>query len=131
MGTVSLYECEECGLEKQFTLGVGMLYFSVVEEVKDKIMSGFYGEDAQKFLNDNPRADIDLSNEIFVCEKCKRYTNEYRILLLGGDETFEIKYKCSKCSAEMKYIESPSSLTCPKCKKETLKLVDDEYILWD
>jgi len=131
MGTVSLYKCEECGLEKQFTIGVGMIYFSVVEEVKDKILSGFYGEDAQKFLNDNPNADIDLSNEIFVCEKCKCYTNEYRILLLGVNETFEIKYKCRKCSAEMKYVESPDLLICPKCKKETLKLVDDEYILWD
>ncbi len=131
MGTVSLYKCEECGLEKQFTLGVGMLYFSVVEEVKDKILSGFYGKDAQKFLNDNPKADIDLSNEIFVCEKCKRYINDYHILLLGDNECFEIKYKCHKCSAEMKQAESPSSLICPKCKKETLKLVDDEYILWD
>jgi Zn finger protein HypA/HybF involved in hydrogenase expression len=108
-----------------------MAYYSVIDEIKDKILSGYYGVDAQNFLCKFPEADINASYEIFVCEKCKHPTNRHHIVMSGGEETFEIKYKCKKCSAEMKYVESPDLLTCPKCKKETLKLVNDEYMLWD
>ncbi|MGH4139462.1 hypothetical protein [Clostridium sp.] len=153
MGSSYGIRCTKCDYEKQFKIGIGMMYspdnlqdidseFSIFPSlIKSKKTLNL----VRALLNEkNGRILGDCGHEIFVCPKCGEFYERfaYKVKYDGG--VFVPEYKCNKCKAVLceaadvkkdaeghrKGIDL-SEFHCPKCGKKSL-IEDFSYvIMWD
>lgn len=142
-------KCNHCDFEGRYLLGIGRMFPLVVREVEQDIRRGKYGEEWQRFFEENPGAAVNIQKELYQCPDCNELKQDYNLSLYlpkdGSPETRELlvfnpgeygKYvksfvhQCPKCGARMHQIEDRDflHLPCPKCG-ETLEM--DNSMLWD
>lgn len=153
MGSSYGIRCSECDYEKQFIIGVGMMYspgnlqdvdseFSILPSlIKSKKTLNLVSE---LLKEKNGRISEEYGHEVFVCSKCGEFYERfaYKVKYDGG--VFVPEYKCTKCKAvlcEAQNIKIDAKVQregidlskyhCPKCGKNALIEDCSSELMWD
>ena len=135
-----IYRCADCGYEKTFWSGIGMLYPKVYEEEIAKAKAGGYGQELAALIEQYPEGELDISYKTYVCPKCGsfRHMKKLDYYETGGygfrrdpeDEgpvpaIHEVRRvpKCRTCGVDriemdVECGEENIILKCPKCGGE-------------
>jgi hypothetical protein len=155
MGRSIQVHCSQCGYSKDFDLGIGMMYGSLLNhETNESLLSSLFRSRKMrteiKTLIKEKHASVDLSDfssfghEIFRCHKCHSLFNRFYLRLKHDDGIYSTEYKCPHCKVKLERlfddILTPESFEekqidfkkypCPKCGEYGL----DEFdccSLWD
>lgn len=73
MGRGYTYKCQKCGYTFTAFLGVGFMYPMLYQDTMNAARAGELGEQAMRFLEDNPDGAINPETVIAWCEKCGQY----------------------------------------------------------
>lgn len=150
MGTGFCCKCEKCGFEVDIMLGVGRLFFEIYQKLVARIRKGEFGEEWRKFFEENPDGAVDSERNLFLCENCGNWKEDYNLSLfkLISSEKTEIPlryfpaklenyilykiyiHSCKRCGHDMKKIEESNEieLNCPKCEN---KMIRNGLLRWD
>ena len=152
MGSSFGIKCSECDYEKQFMLGIGMMYSpSNLEDVDSEfsLLPGLIK--SKKTLNlvsgllkdKNGRLGEFYGHKLFTCLKCREFYERFSYQIDYDGGAFMPEYKCSKCKvplSEVEYLKSEdewnrevialSNYACPKCGKHSL-YEGGTMIMWD
>ena len=127
MGHGNFVVCEDCGYEREFMLGVGMMYGTLdfIMQFLDK--KNF--EEVSNILKSNPEPHYETDGHcVYQCREC--FSIRERMHLLIYDENKKIIYRtqssCSKCKIKRKRVQEKDNLLhqimCPKCKTKELNV---------
>ena len=124
--------CQNCGYEKKFTLGVGMLYSSLEKVIhlvpyrsREKVLDILRNHKVNKGEFRNPLYD----HRLFRCLSCNQLHGRFYVKIEYDDnKVYETKFNCSKCKKELKAVENEEDVKnypCPKCDKTDLSMQED------
>lgn len=131
MGSGIAVQCQSCDYDKEFYLGVGMMYSSL-ENVIDSV---HYRErpEVLKILQNHKVEKCDYEHKLYACTKCAGlYERFYVKIDYDGGEVYETDFICGKCKSglvEVEDISAANNRPCPKCNQKTLRV--EETVLWD
>lgn len=151
MGQGISCKCNKCGYEFGANLGVGFFYPSLVDETKEAMIKGEFGNTAKEFFEKNPNGTVDCENVVARCKKCKEYHvvpklylykpklgfNDKERMIWDLDTYFELseKYRhVCDCGEELEIIENAEEkavsgeLSCLKCGGV---MTLNDIIMWD
>jgi len=127
MGHGNFVTCEDCGYEREFMLGVGMMYGNLEKIIQFLDKKSF--EEVSIILKDNldPYYETD-GHCVYQCQQC--FSVREKIYLLIYDKNKKIIYRtssiCSKCKIKRKRVQEKDDLLhqiiCPKCKTKELNV---------
>ena len=138
MGSEIYVMCRNCGYEKRFILGIGMLYSSLEEVIdlvhyrrRKKILDILRNH---KVIKDEYRWDNPFyEHRLYRCFNCNRLYGKFYVKIEYDDnKVYETKFKCSKCKNELKAVEDEKNVKkypCPECNKKEFSI--QEMGLWD
>lgn len=121
MGKGYKIKCEKCGYEKEYHLGIGMMFPSFEANVLKSIKKGEYGEKAKQnlhILDEYTEEEWlnywfkNVEKKMFYCSKCKSVVVETYFKL--GD--FEPHYNCENCKIRLLPTE-PNKIREYRCSK--------------
>lgn len=152
MGSIFSFHCNKCGYHGGFKIGIGFSYERILNEIKEDILNGKYGENKRKIYLDNPDAKLECGNTLFRCPDCGNLYNGFRWYLYKPDLSHPItsynsygrkcvKYPeiklienekiCGKCGMIMKEIDigwpEKSNIPCPVCGERLVFTGEDLY----
>jgi DNA-directed RNA polymerase subunit RPC12/RpoP len=136
MGTGISIICQNCGYEKDFMLGIGMMYSSLEKVIdlsphRKKILDILQNHIVIKdeFRWDNPFYE----HRLYRCSSCNQLHERFYVKIEYDDKkVYETKFKCPKCKNELKAVEDEKDVKkhpCPECNNK--KLFIQEMVLWD
>lgn len=137
MGYSKKIFCKECTFEKQFLLGVGMMYDSIdnILTKKDEKYKDILK--LTKFLKRNKMNYKEyFSQELFVCHKCGNFERNLDITIKSEKFTHNYNYSCSNCNSNLEKInlsileKNELKLTCPICSSNNMSCKNGD-INWD
>lgn len=138
MGQGITIRCMKCGSENHYLQGIGFRYFSFLKEVKEDVIAGKYGKDAQAFIAEYLDCEFDARNEIYFCNHCKYIKQGVEINMTCGDKSFQKQYRCGKCrkvimkpvklNTENQY-KKLTEIPCKRCGDSEHIMVD--FLMWD
>ena len=147
MGSGDEVFCDHCGFSSAILEGVGFLYPSFINELKDKALNGEFGDKLKAVVEANPEGMINGEKSLYVCRKCGNWQVEpklsYYIPAVVETTFFEdpdrtsrlytYRHRCEKCNSVMHmHSINPGDdpeLKCPECGKPLR--VSDLCIMWD
>ena len=127
MGHGNFVFCENCGYEREFMLGSGMMYFGLDQIIQFLDKKSY--EDVSKILAKNSNTHYKSDGHCaYQCQKC--FSVREKLHLLISDENKKIIYRtqsnCSKCKTKRKRVQEKNDLLhqmmCPKCKTKELNV---------
>jgi hypothetical protein len=127
MGHGNFVTCEDCGYEREFMLGVGMMYGSLEKIIQFLDKKSL--EEVSIILKDNPDPYYETDGHcVYQCQQC--FSVREKIYLLIYDKNKKIIYRtssiCSKCKIKRKRVQEKDDLLhqiiCPKCKTKELNV---------
>lgn len=134
MGHSNFVSCKDCGYEREFILGVGMMYGSLDKIIQFLDKKSF--DEASRVIENhsNPHYETD-GHCVYQCRQC--FSVREKMHLLIYDENKKIIYRtfsnCSKCKIKRKRVEEKNDLLhqimCPKCKSK--ELIVNGGMCWD
>lgn len=134
MGHGNFVLCENCGYERDFMLGVGMMHGSLDKIIQFLDKKSF--EEVSEVLGSYPEPHYETDGHcVYQCRQC--FSVREKIHLLIYDDNKKIIYQtssnCSKCKIKRKRVKEKEDLLhqiiCPKCKKK--ELVVNGGLCWD
>lgn len=138
MGQGFTMRCMSCGDESHYMQGIGFRYYAFLQEVKEDVIDGKFGKEAQAFIADYPDCEFDARNEVYFCNHCKYLKQGVEINMTYGDKSFQKQYRCGKCrkvimkpvklNTEMQY-KKLTQIPCKKCGDSEHITVD--FLMWD
>ena len=134
MGHDSFVMCEDCGYEREFMLGVGMMYGGLDSIVHFLDKKSF--DEVSKVLENNPNPQYETDGHcVYQCRQCFSIREKLHLIIYdnGGKTVFQTSSNCSKCNLKRKRVpeknEILKDMVCPRCKKNKLNV--SEGMLWD
>jgi|GEM_PF-5294024 len=148
MGEILEATCENCSYQKQFRLGIGMMYGSLDDlssesnplTILDLIHSEkMQAEVVQLITTQNGTIDSrkDAGYALFVCERCKTIHSRFFFRLRHNKGVYVPSYCCPECERHLKQIDPETvkqekrRFTCPKCSQKKAVIVAETTSLWD
>ena len=146
MGNGYDYKCRKCHHRYQIFTGIGRLYPKTLEKTVSAIKAGAFGAEWKEAYEKTPGAAIYASNEVFICEDCRKWKEEVDVSIYAPDDpksrsemlfptdgfhvVKEYRPVCPKCGGLMRKAskEELMNLPCPKCGTENGM---DNFIMWD
>ena len=134
MGHGNFVNCEDCGYEREFMLGSGMMYFDLNQIIQ--FLDKKSHEEVSKILEKSPNPHYKSDGHcVYQCRQC--FSLREKLHLLISDENKKIIYRtfsnCSKCKIKRKRVQEKDGLLhqmiCPKCK--TKELFVNGGLCWD
>lgn len=138
MGSGISILCQNCGYEKSFMLGIGMMYSSLENVIdlvhytrRKRILDILQNHKVLKHEDiwDNPLYE----HRLYRCIDCNQlYERFYVKIEYNDNKIYETKFKCSKCKNELKAVENEENVKkypCPECGKKELHIHGE--LLWD
>lgn len=148
MGNSANVYCSECGYNKSFMTGIGMMYFNLesrMDFLSNLIKSKKTLNIVKKLIDErNGRLDCEHGHTVYLCPKCGEFHErfDYKIVYDGG--VFQPRFSCENCKVILKkakysydkngyYDIDTSNCKCPKCGKaftdDGFKIIIEEF--WD
>lgn len=138
MGSTSRIFCNQCDCKIDVSIGPGMMYWSldnVISQEDEEYREIFEMRDRiRKKYNDVKERP---QHALYICDECEFWANKLDVKFIVQDKqkdmVYEYKYKCPKCSHELKKIseeEIISHIKCPKCESKDLG-INMGWMLWD
>ena len=131
MGSGIIVHCESCNYEKEFYLGVGMMYSSL-ENVIDCV-DHLRRAEVLEMLQNHKVEKSDYEHKLYGCKNCAGlYAKFYVKIDYDDGKVYETDFKCGKCKSSLVEIEDINAVgnrPCPSCNQKTLQV--EESILWD
>lgn len=149
MGTSFNVVCEECDYNKEFKIGIGMMFSPhrildfnselcfisyLIRSKKEVEYIKYLVKDKKATLTDGYGYDM------YICPKCGELYSRFFMHLDFEDGSCEINYKCTKCKQKLIIVDKEINddeyeinlfkIRCPKCGKFSLTK-GVSYILWD
>lgn len=130
MGSGFIVCCKSCGECDDFTLGVGMLYYSI-----DNVLPLIKGR-ARKAISDINNIlfidSIDCDHKVYACPLCNTLNARfYARIEYGDNQIYETKFRCGKCRSDFVEMTHPIDYyNCKKCGQQSLEH-SGEMMLWD
>jgi len=105
------------------------MYPQEVEKAKRDIIKGRYGKDARDIMTRYPLSEVDISREIYRCQKCGNLQEALCVSIdpPGRQRTTVLK-RCGKCKGIMQQVTDENNLQCPVCHSN-LEIIG--LIMWD
>ncbi len=151
MGSGISLKCTSCNYKEEFFLGVGMMFPCEYQDIVEDIRRGEYGDEWQKFFEENAGAAILAEKNLYHCPVCNHIETDYNLSLYNNkngtppeddywaywcdfDHEYELvknyTHICPKCSSQMDEVTNDEikKLPCPSCSK---KLTRRGGICWD
>lgn len=138
MGQGITIHCMKCGSENHYLQGIGFRYYAFLQEVKEDVIAGKFGKEAQSFITDYPDCEFDARNEVYFCNDCRYLKQGVEINMSYGDKSFAKQYRCGKCrktimkplklKTERQY-KKLSRIPCKKCGDSEHITVN--FLMWD
>lgn len=131
MGEGIVIQCQACGMNRTFLVGVGMEYASAetimpLLQLKDR-------SQIQQILDNHSVSSSEWAHVILVCAQCNRLYNRFYVRLsYDHDRVYETQFSCSKCGNTLTRLNDLGEIKhypCPKCGKRSLGFNED--FLWD
>ncbi|MFW2437795.1 MAG: hypothetical protein ACN4GR_00320 [Arenicellales bacterium] len=129
MGQGIITKCTTCHDEKEYLLGVGMMYSSL-----KNVTGGIHWINRRKideFSQNGTVISEQFEHRLYFCEKCLTPHSRFWIRLeREGGEVFETVFKCPKCRSRM--IQGDLDFTkyvCSLCGMKTLSAIGK--MMWD
>ena len=138
MGDGFTRHCMSCGAEAHYFQGIGFRYISFLEEIKNYVLVGKFGKEAQAFIMEHPDCEFDARNEVYFCNACKYLKQGVEINMSYGGKSFTKQYRCGKCRKAMmkpmklntkSQYEKLYKIPCKRCEYSEHILVD--FLMWD
>ena len=124
MGIGYTVRCESCGWTKDVLIGSGML---PPDNFRKGILEGDFGQDAKKYLENNPEADFLVEQVPYGC-KCGYVTSFSEVIFYSDSGKIRMgSHRCCHCGAKMRRNNWGSG-SCWKCGGKLSML---ETIMWD
>lgn len=134
MGAGYSCTCKKCGMKKELSVGTGMLFEFVREQLKEEIKEGKYGKELQQFLADCPDCSLSWEQSAFLCGCGYWDDGEYiecceTDKIDSGKKECRLKHICPKCGKEMQRYpeEKIEKLRCYKCGGEIESFLDTRW----
>ena len=131
MGSGYSVSCRSCGLDRHFTVGVGMNYSSLSEVLN--LIHHSRRQKVLKILNDHEVHETDYEHRIFECPHCENLRSAFWAkIVYDNDQIYETEFMCRDCNKRMEPVMDPEQLRgnrCPICGERGLNVTED--MLWD
>ena len=131
MGSGIAIHCESCKYEKEFYLGVGMMYSSL-ENVID-CLDQWRRAEVLEILQKHKVEKCDYEHKLYGCSNCAGLYEKFYVKIdYDAGKGYETDFICGKCKSdlvELEDIREVHNRTCPKCNQMTLHV--EETVLWD
>lgn len=131
MGTAIEVHCQNCGAKRQYSLGVGRLFY--VDEFAFNHLTKHHRSAAKHTLKHWPGSTLGVALQLAHCPGCHRLASVgHARVRLGESLVYEADHYCRKCDERMELIEEEGVATIP-CYKCGGRLTgwDEAAILWD
>jgi formamidopyrimidine-DNA glycosylase len=138
MGHGFTITCKDCGYEKEISLGVGFMYYSL-ENVMDQLPKPERNrlKEAVKERFHIEQIGYDLARyekKLYVCKTCGEFSDDLHVLIRDPRDNkavYRTRHTCRKCQSPLKQISENAfkKYPCPKCNKMTL--IQGLQMLWD
>ena len=134
MGHGNFVLCKSCEYEREFMLGVGMMYGSLqnILEFMDKRSS----DEVSKILQENSDLHFETDRHcVYQCRNCFSIQEKLHLLIYDKQEKliYRTQSKCSKCKIKRRRVREKDNLLhqiiCPKCKNK--ELIVNGGLCWD
>ena len=134
MGSGNYVVCKQCSYEKEFFLGMGMMYYDL-----EKLISFLDKKNtilAFEVYKNNP--DIKYLSEgesVYQCQKCYSVQQTLHLVLKSIENKilFRTISQCKKCKSSRKRVKIKNGVMqnfiCPKCKNNEIYV--DDGLCWD
>jgi hypothetical protein len=150
MGEIIEIFCKECNYRKGFSLGVGMVYYSL-ENVLSEVPPANRKE-IKDIIHNHEVLEEGGWHTLFRCVKCNELYERFYVKIdyvqNGEKKRYETHHWCSKCHLELfpvyedkeveeddgrdsveMYASILGGLSCPKCNRKSLSINKIGY--WD
>lgn len=131
MGSGIIVHCESCEYEREFYLGLGMMYSSL-ENVID-CLDHWRRAEVLEILQNHKVEKREYEHKLYGCANCAGlYERFYVKIDYDSGKVYETDFKCGKCKSGLVEIEDISEVSnrpCPRCNQKNLRV--EESILWD
>lgn len=129
MGQGIIVECTICDYQDSFTLGVGMMYYSLENVIGQ--FSPYQRKKVLSMLHDGDVFGSDFEHKLFVCPKCNMLAGRFDfIIFYNGGQIYKPVFRCPECRSKLIPLKEPIEKTpCPACGNISLK--KNDFLLWD
>lgn len=93
MGQGFIYKCSKCELETMVTLGVGMLFPDVYQDVLEDAKAGKYGSEWKELANKSEFVAVDATQKFYLCPRCGNWKVDYDLSLYEPFDEDHIRSK--------------------------------------
>lgn len=145
MGTVKRIKCKNCGYDIEAYFGEGMMSSMANHKAMGKVpeywkndveykiaepaydleaaKNGEYGEDIQKFLQEDTDIYVAKAPAVAICSKCGAIEQTEDFMVYNNDGYVKRKKhfkKCEKCGGDAEIFDEGSieDAICPKCHEK-------------
>ena len=125
MGHGNFVICKDCGYEREFMLGVGMMYGSLDKIIQLLDKKSF--DEVCKVIENNPNPGYETDGHcVYQCRQCFSVREKIHLLIYDENKktVYQTSSKCSKCKIKRKRVQEKDDLLhqmiCPKCKDKEL-----------
>ncbi len=123
MGDILKVTCSDCSYEREFQVGMGILYeplnrYVIVSEIESKLM-----QDEILQTLETEQDNVFAKKELYYCEKCYRLAARLTVMVGRVGKKYTTQYRCPHCNKAMKVTAfGDKTHHCPKCKVGTLMM---------
>ena len=111
-------KCTACDYAETFYLGLGYNDKNIVSEAVFNIITGFYGEQAEKFAVQSSTCKIECERTLYRCWQCGNLETRIKLRILAEEASYLPPHFCSRCgrlAGQVKPDDIEKQL-CPVCK---------------
>ena len=130
MGDGIVITCKKCDESDDFKLGIGMMYFSLINVVEIAVS---YGQRSRiyELLEYDGKVKTKYEHRLFECSNCNTLHGRFYVKIFhDGQEVYESNFKCGKCWSKLVPAENEiESYNCRYCSGKVYEKYI--YLLWD
>ena len=134
MGSGNYVICKQCSYEKEFYLGMGMMYYDL-----ERLIS-YLDKDNNFLASEIFKKDKDVQytsegESVYQCANCFSIQQTLHLVIKSKDNKilFRTKSHCKKCDNPRKRVNMEQGIlqnfVCPKCKNT--EVIIDNGLCWD
>ncbi len=131
MGFGFVIKCNICGMESEYFLGTGALYWSLDTILQQKVLRKNKRIKIWNILQYTEPDFVDFQHKLYGCPSCETLHERFYINISENDHViYETWFRCSICRSKLLPVKGEiSSYRCKLCRKRSLMVIG--HFVWD